>query len=52
MRIPGRPIWRAVLLLFRDALGRFTRIRYPKPNRPRRRRTPRRVIRDVQLTLF
>jgi hypothetical protein len=41
--IPTRVIWRAVLLLIRDAHGRFTRLRYPKP-RP--------TTRAVQLALF
>jgi hypothetical protein len=47
-------ITRTLLLLLRDTLGRFTRVRAavtPKPARPRVRR-PRRVLAAVQLALF
>ena len=46
--------FRALLLLLRDALGRFTRIRYTKPSRPRhpRKRALRQTTGAVQLTLF
>jgi hypothetical protein len=44
-----------LLLLLRDARGRFTRLRAAvttKPTRPRARRRPRPVLVPVQLALF
>jgi hypothetical protein len=49
------PITRTLLLLLRDALSRFTRIRSAataKPARQRARRCPRPVLAAVQLALF
>jgi hypothetical protein len=53
--VSRHPITRTLLLLLRDARGRFTRIRVAvtdKPARPRARRRPRRVLAAVQLALF
>ena len=50
------PITRTLLLLLRDARGRFTRIRSAATGtssaRPRARRRPRPVLAAVQLALF
>lgn len=54
MRTRSRTTVRALFLLFRDALGRFLRLRCPapaRPARPRRRRAPAPVP-AVQLALF
>ncbi|HET9656280.1 MAG TPA: hypothetical protein VFP72_13065 [Kineosporiaceae bacterium] len=50
----GTPITRALLLLLRDARGRFTPIRAGVAEKPARRRTrrPRPVVASVQLALF
>jgi hypothetical protein len=45
------PITRTLLLLLRDALGRFTRIR-SAATAERARRCPRPVLAAVQLALF
>jgi hypothetical protein len=49
-----RLITRALLLLLRDARGRFTRIRAAITDKPARRRArrPRPVLAAVQLVLF